>query len=271
MSSAANVRSIAALDEMNNTLKRFQSDATNALNTADMEIKRTTEWLQERLGHWQYELRRRQQALAEAQRALYACLRSENADCSECQALVFRLQRMVQEAEHELQVVVAHSKRVDEAVKRYQSVARRLASTLNGQLVQGTVFLSNRANILYTYAGSGGGGLFSSAGIPNGSKALWNGFANHKKLIKHFDKHKNEFNPPFANTQDYGQAAERFLTGLLPVGTLEKIDSKSDIVRYNPTTEEYGVITKRGKIRTYFIPDPKKHPYPTNLDFFNAQ
>lgn len=174
MGSSANVRSIAALDEMNTALKRFQNEATSALNAADMDIKRTFEWLQERRRYWQYELKRHEQALIEAQRALQACMRSGDRehppDCRENMAAVARLQRMVQEAGRELQIVEIHIKRVGEAAQHYQSVARRLASTLNGELLQGSTFLSNRANTLYAYASSGGGTPSSFSSGNNASR-----------------------------------------------------------------------------------------------------
>jgi hypothetical protein len=170
MASPANVRSIAALDEMNNALKRFQSEAFSVLNAIEMEIKRTWEWLQERLKHWQYELNRRQQALVQAQNALQACMRSGDwehpPDCRQLQAAVLRMQRLVQEAEQELRIVMMHMKRIDEAIKNYQVAARRFGGTLNGELLQGSAFLSNRASILYSYASSGSRGS-SYRGIDN--------------------------------------------------------------------------------------------------------
>lgn len=41
MPSQANVRSIAALDEMNTALKRFESEAQSLLRSTGLEIQRT--------------------------------------------------------------------------------------------------------------------------------------------------------------------------------------------------------------------------------------
>jgi filamentous hemagglutinin len=42
-------------------------------------------------------------------------------------------------------------------------------------------------------------------------------------------------------------------------------------VRYNPTTEEFGVISANGSIRTYYRPDPAVHGYSTHAEYFNVQ
>jgi hypothetical protein len=52
---------------------------------------------------------------------------------------------------------------------------------------------------------------------------------------------------------------------------LETIRPNGDVVRYDPTTDEFGVVNADGTIRTYYKPDPAVHGYPTNLDYFNAQ
>ena len=56
-----------------------------------------------------------------------------------------------------------------------------------------------------------------------------------------------------------------------PQGTLTKVRPNGDQLFYNPKTEIFASKTKDGQIKTMFIPDPKKHGYKTNLDYFNAQ
>jgi filamentous hemagglutinin len=69
----------------------------------------------------------------------------------------------------------------------------------------------------------------------------------------------------------YEQRAADFLTGPRGTGVLEKVRPNGDVVRYNATTEEFGVVRPNGTIRTYYKPDPAAHGNPTNLDYFNAQ
>jgi filamentous hemagglutinin len=91
------------------------------------------------------------------------------------------------------------------------------------------------------------------------------------KLQDHFTRHGGDFGASTA--AEYEQQAAGFLTGPRGAGVLEKVRPfpNGDVVRYNPATEEFGVLSPNGTIRTYFKPDPAVHGYPTNLDYFNAQ
>lgn len=44
-----------------------------------------------------------------------------------------------------------------------------------------------------------------------------------------------------------------------------------DRVRFDITTQEFGIVTAQGYIRTYFLPDPSRHGYPSNFDYFLSQ
>ncbi|HUN45611.1 MAG TPA: hypothetical protein VMU85_03780 [Stellaceae bacterium] len=95
-------------------------------------------------------------------------------------------------------------------------------------------------------------------------------FADQGRLNDHFAKHGSDFGATSAG--EYERQADSFLTGPRGPDTLEKIrTSNGDIVRFNPKTDEFGVISREGKIRTYYRADPAEHGYPTNLDYFNAQ
>ena len=91
-------------------------------------------------------------------------------------------------------------------------------------------------------------------------------FANDAKLVEHFDAHKKDFG--VKTPAEYEELARRFLTGPKPEGVLQKTRANGDVVRYRQATEEYGVITNSGIIRTYFKPDPAIHGFATNLDYF---
>lgn len=49
------------------------------------------------------------------------------------------------------------------------------------------------------------------------------------------------------------------------------VQGDGDQVSYNPDANLFAVVTRDGKIRTFFRPDPAIHGYDTNLDYFNAQ
>lgn len=94
-------------------------------------------------------------------------------------------------------------------------------------------------------------------------------FADNAKLQDHFARHGSDFGAPSA--QQYEAMADGFLTGPRQAGVLEKTRPNGDVIRFNPATDEFGVVSRRGIIRTYYKPDPSVHGYPTNLDYFNAQ
>lgn len=53
--------------------------------------------------------------------------------------------------------------------------------------------------------------------------------------------------------------------------TIEEILRNGDIVRYNATTEEFGVLGVTGVILTYFKASAGIHGYETNYEYFCAQ
>jgi filamentous hemagglutinin len=56
-----------------------------------------------------------------------------------------------------------------------------------------------------------------------------------------------------------------------PEGTLYKLRANGDKIVYNQQTNFFAVGTQAEVPKTMFKPDPIKHGYPTNLDYFNAQ
>ena len=74
--------------------------------------------------------------------------------------------------------------------------------------------------------------------------------------------------------------ADNFLTSPKAVGVLEKVRPNGDILRYDPVTNSFGVISSNGAIRTYYKPTPRssQNPvgydplkYSTGLEYYNAQ
>jgi filamentous hemagglutinin len=94
-------------------------------------------------------------------------------------------------------------------------------------------------------------------------------FADQAKLDDHFIRHGTDFGA--TSSAQYQQMADNFLTGPRGTNTLERIRPNGDVVRYDPTTDAFGVVSSNGTVRTYYVPDPAVHGYATNLDYFNAQ
>jgi len=84
----------------------------------------------------------------------------------------------------------------------------------------------------------------------------------------HWKKHKAEF-PEFANVKQYVEGAHAF-TSNPPIGTLAKT-SGGRTVMYHEASNTFAVRGADGAPRTMFRPDPAKHGYKTNLEYFHAQ
>lgn len=103
-----------------------------------------------------------------------------------------------------------------------------------------------------------------------------NGFATPFDQFEHYDKHvvtQGEF-PHVTSEAEYVALADAFLGAPLGATTREcyrqyKDGSPPDVIRYNTATEEYGIVTHAGVIRSYYIADPAEHHFPTNLAYFN--
>ena len=108
---------------------------------------------------------------------------------------------------------------------------------------------------------------------------LTRGFASYEILAEHFETHvlfQGEF-PGVQAEDEYLELADKFLSEPLNNATTEqcqrikKDGSRGDIVRYNRTTQEFGVLSVGNVIRTYFIPTPTGmwgHGHRTNYDYF---
>ena len=103
-------------------------------------------------------------------------------------------------------------------------------------------------------------------GAPRGTGAR---FGNNARRQDHFNRHGGDFGATSAT--QYEAMADGFLTGRRQSGVLERVRPNGDVVRFNPATNEFGVVSGDGTIRTYYKPDPAVHGHATNLDYFNAQ
>lgn len=93
--------------------------------------------------------------------------------------------------------------------------------------------------------------------------------SNPKNALGHFKKHQSEF-PDCKNAKEYVEKAQNFM-GDPPTGTYTKVRPNGDIIRFNPKTDEFGIMEKDGTLKTFFKPDPSKHNYPSNWEYFLGQ
>ncbi len=102
-------------------------------------------------------------------------------------------------------------------------------------------------------------------GVTNIQQTLPN-FANPEKLTQHFNDHAADFGSK--SELEYLQEAQKFLTEKPRKGVLEGFKKSGDLVRFNPQTDQFSVLSRDNIIKTYFKPDPSIHGMKSNLDYF---
>jgi len=160
MSSSANVQSIQALEDLKGALGRFSGEAQEALGAAEQEIRRTLDWLHERLNHWQNEVRRRQEEVRQAMDALRRCQASGYSDrdghyhapdCSAYERALRQAQARLEEAERELRNVQHWTRQVEQAAGDYHVQARRLQQLAATENQKAQAFLERAIGDLERY------------------------------------------------------------------------------------------------------------------------
>jgi len=163
---SAHVLSIQALEEFKGHLTRFKAQAQEIFNATEIEIRRTLDWLQERLTYWRNEVRRRQEILAQAERALAACRAGGWYDkngyyheppCTAQWEAVRRARVYLAEAEAELRTVQEWTRLVERQAEEYHRQARRLKAWLDGELPKANAFLERKITTLQSYVAMGPG------------------------------------------------------------------------------------------------------------------
>ena len=95
-------------------------------------------------------------------------------------------------------------------------------------------------------------------------------------LTKHFEDHGSDFGA--TTPAEYEAMADNFMSRELIPPMRECVRNNGARCRYNPATEEYGVINSWGQLKTYFRPvpcaeqdendDSECHGFATNWDYF---
>ncbi len=165
MAASANVFAIHVLEELRGALNRFGGEAQGSLSAAELEIRRTFDWLQERLNHWQNEARRRQEQVRQTQAALAHCQssgyydpqtgRQYIPDCSAYKNALLQAQVRLREAEAELRTAQEWGRLLQQATADYQRQAQRLAAALSNDLPKATALLGRAMTTLYSYTAIG--------------------------------------------------------------------------------------------------------------------
>ena len=110
---------------------------------------------------------------------------------------------------------------------------------------------------------AGSGKVSSETAKNNGNEAAVHaGFRSQKLLDDHFKKHAGEFGN--ITQSQYLAAAQNLLNSKPGGDILSKTRANGDVILYNKATNEFGVKTVDGTIRTYFKPSD-------GINYFNRQ
>lgn len=78
------------------------------------------------------------------------------------------------------------------------------------------------------------------------------GFADDIRRLTHYGDHAVDFGA--ATILEYEEMADTFLGGAAPAGAFECFRSQGDLVRYDPATNELGILSTTKVIHTYYKP-----------------
>jgi len=160
MRPGANVRSIQTLEDLRAALSRFRGESQEALQSAELEIQRTLEWLTEAQNRWRREVRDRQESVRRAEAALARCQASGYRDrdghyhtpnCSVYEQALYTAQMRLREAQEQLGNVLRWVGIVEKAVDSYHTQARRFKNLLSSELPKGMALLGRKVGQLQAY------------------------------------------------------------------------------------------------------------------------
>ena len=93
-------------------------------------------------------------------------------------------------------------------------------------------------------------------------------FKHRYALERHFIRHELEFG--VGTAEEYEALADAFMLDARRAGVLECNRANRDLVRFDPSTKEYGVLAKAGFILTYMIVTPLASSRTTALQYFRS-
>ncbi len=121
---------------------------------------------------------------------------------------------------------------------------------------------------VHTYYVAAGG----TAVLVHNCGSIWTATKNKSAVENaygHYVKHGGEFDD-VQNSLQYVRKATGWFDNPTST-TLSRTRANGDVVRFDPATDYFGVMTQNGTPRTFFKPDPAQHGYASNLDYFLAQ
>jgi chromosome segregation ATPase len=154
MSESARVNSLDALKALHAALARYGPEALEALGAAEMEIRRTFDYLNDQLKYWKRQVEKCHEDVNRAHADLTharALRKGEQSGYVEQEIALNKARKRLREADEKVVVVKRWLLHLPQAVNEYEGPARRLAGMLDSDLKQGLAILHNKIDILEAY------------------------------------------------------------------------------------------------------------------------
>ena len=158
MAKGARVKSIDAVATFSAALKNFEEEASGALTSLDMEIRRALEWIHhERPAHWKLQVRHRQDKVAEATGELERCLTyrstADRPSCHEEKIALEKARRRLHAAEEKVPIVRHWAQVVEHEVHTLRGSVNQLDHWLQVDHPQSVATLERMMSALSAYVG----------------------------------------------------------------------------------------------------------------------
>ncbi len=155
MSEFARITSIDALKDFRADLCTFGEQAREVLSAVQMATQRTLDWLDEQIKHWQREVRRWEDAVAEARTELarrrMIRIGDRAPDCTEQERQLRACRLRLEEAQDKLATTRRWLPAFRRALDEYHGPARQLAGFLEGEQPRALALLQHKIDALEEY------------------------------------------------------------------------------------------------------------------------
>jgi hypothetical protein len=157
MTGAAKVQAVEAVETLSVTLRRFQEDATAALEELQLQVHRAVEWIEHDLkSYWKQAERRAWQEISEARVQLAQARTTKRMAafepaCREEKKVLEQAQQRLRVAQEKIEKLRHWSLAVERAVSEFQSGTRPLGFYLEADLPRGLAALRHMTNALEAY------------------------------------------------------------------------------------------------------------------------
>src|SRR2546421_3809545 len=155
----AHVTSVEALESFRTSLLLYVSKARPTVEEVSADVLRTKLWLEnEQRMHWESQVRRRAQALEQAEQALSSARMSNLREATNTEHMAVRkAKHALEEAETKLKVLKYWTREFDSRVEPLVRQLEKLHTFLANDMVLANAYLTQAINTLAAYAGIASG------------------------------------------------------------------------------------------------------------------